>query len=188
LSARTAARWVARTFGTGAPKDVGFRGNPNAGSFNTTTGLFTGNPTQIFSSGVRSPITSGGLWYQTVGAPPTLQVNDLGTANVTYNPGVGNQSFWANTSRGDGRRLSQYTNLRASVNRTVYAGAMKFAINDDLNFTADASYGEVSTLNRTAGFGTDTTFAIGNIQADNAVCECRAACRVSFWWQRPSAC
>ena len=44
----------------------------------------------------------------------------------------------------------------------------KFKINDDLNFTADASYGEVGTLNRTGGFGTDTTFAIGNIQADNA--------------------
>ena len=160
--------------------DVGFIGNPNAGSFNTTTGRFTGNPTQILASGVRSPITPGGLWYQTFGAPPTLQVNDLGTGNVAYNPGTGNQSFWANVSGGNGRRLSEYTNLRAPVNRTVYAGTFKFKINDDLNFTADASYGEVGTINRTGGFGTDTTFAIGNIQADNAYLLLNPALQTGF--------
>ncbi len=160
--------------------DVGFTGNPAAGSFNTTTNRFTGAPTNILKYGVRSPITSGGLWYQTFGAPPTLQVNDLGTANVAYNPGTGNQSFWANTSGGNGRRLSQYTNLRAPVDRTVYAGTLSFEINDSLNFTADASYGEVGTLNRTGGFGTDTTFAIGNIAPDNAYLALNPALQTGF--------
>jgi iron complex outermembrane recepter protein len=161
-------------------QDIGFIGNPLAGSFNTTTGRFTGAPTNVLRANVRSPITSGGLWYQTFGAPPTLQVNDLGTANVAYNPGTGNQSFWANTSGGDGRRPSKYTNLRAPVSRTVYAGTLSFDFTDTLKFNADVSYGEVGTLNRTGGFGTDTTFAIGNIAPDNAYLARNPALQAGF--------
>jgi iron complex outermembrane recepter protein len=148
--------------------DYGTIPNTAGGSYNPATGTFTGPPTNVYVNNVRSPITSGGLWYQTFGAPPTLQTNDAGTGVVAYNPGVGNQAFWANVQGGDGRRPSMYTNLRAPVDRELFAGTFSFQLNDSLRLTADASYGTVNTINRTGGFGTDTTFAIGNIAADNA--------------------
>jgi outer membrane receptor protein involved in Fe transport len=148
--------------------DYGTIPNTAAGSYNPATGTFTGPPTNVYVNNVRSPITSAGLWYQTFGVPPTLQTNDAGTGVVAYNPGTGNQSFWANVQGGDGRRPSKYTNLRAPVDRELFAGTFSFQITESVRLTADASYGEVQTINRTGGFGTDTTFAIANIAPDNA--------------------
>ncbi len=51
---------------------------------------------------------------------------------------------------GDGVPIYQRTNLRAPVNRKVAAATFRFALTDSLNLTADATYGNVETTNKTA--------------------------------------
>ena len=160
--------------------DYGSIANTAAGSYNTATNTFSGNPTRVYVNNVRSPITSNGLWYQTFGGPVTLNTNDAGTGVVPYKAGTGAQAFWSDTSTGDGRRPSAYTNLRAPVDRNVLASTLTFKLTDSVNLTADASWGEVHTKNRTGGFGTDTTFAIGNIAPDNAYLKLNPGLQAGF--------
>jgi outer membrane receptor protein involved in Fe transport len=58
---------------------------------------------------------------------------------------------------GDGVPIYQRTNLRAPVERKLATAVLRFALNDTgtLNLTADASYGNVETLNQTAALGSN---------------------------------
>jgi iron complex outermembrane recepter protein len=51
---------------------------------------------------------------------------------------------------GDGIPIYQRTNLRAPVDRKIFTGTFRYALTDSLNFTMDAMYGDVETLNKTA--------------------------------------
>ena len=89
------------------------------------------------------------------GASSVFQSNAAGTGVTAYNLGQGaanlvNASPSNTVVGGDGIPVYQYTNLRAPVDRKIVMGALKFALTDTLNLTADASYGHVETTNTNA--------------------------------------
>ena len=101
---------------------------------------------QISESGVLQGVT-------VAGNPNALyQANADGTGVINYNLGAQPYATLGSPNNtvvgGDGIPIYQYTNLRAPVDRKIGMGALKFALTDTLNLTADASYGHVETTNR----------------------------------------
>ena len=143
----------------------GFIQNPAA----TANGGTNANaPNFILANNVRNAQLSTAGVFQNFGAPfgaPTLGVNAAGTGTIPFNVGTGATGNPFNAVvGGDGRSAYEYTNLRAPVDRRVGMAALKFALTDTVNLTAEASYGLVETTNITGAL--DANFTA--IQPDNA--------------------
>jgi outer membrane receptor protein involved in Fe transport len=130
----------------------------NAGFYQNTTGV---GPLYLKGENLRSnQISESGVLQLPPLAPGAtqpasiFQSNADGTGVIPYNlgaaPFAGQGSPNNTVVGGDGVPIYQYTNLRAPVDRKVAMGALKFALTDTLNLTADASYGHVETVNRNA--------------------------------------
>ena len=150
--------------------------NPSAGAYDATLGgwAFGGalvtpanpHPANILAYNVRSPFSYAGV----IAGPftgPLAQVNTSGTAIMPFQSGVGSTVFYPAVSGGEGRPAYRYTNLRSPVNRNVFTGTFSFKLTDTVNLTADASWGEVKTDQRTGALDDGGFFGKG-IQADNA--------------------
>jgi iron complex outermembrane recepter protein len=142
----------------------GFRQNER----NTTPNLSDNQTTFVRDSNLRASQISYNTVFQNFGAPfgaPTLQSNAAGTGTIPFNAGTGaNGSPFNIVVGGDGRSIYEYTNLRAPVKRDVAMGSLKFALTESLQLTAEASWGQVNTLNRNGQL--DARFQ--SVAADNA--------------------
>jgi outer membrane receptor protein involved in Fe transport len=96
-----------------------------------------------YASGVGAPAVVGKNCFASPGAP------FFGDAGIP--PCAALPSPMNTVPGGDGVPIYQRTNLRAPVDRKVAAGTFRFALTDSLNLNADASYGNVETVNQTAG-------------------------------------
>ena len=124
-------------------------------------------PNFILASNVRNAQLSTAGVFQNFAAPflPTLGVNAAGTGTIPFNVGTGAVGSPFNAVvGGDGRSAYEYTNLRAPVDRRVGMAAVKFALTDSLNVTAEASHGLVTTTNITGALDANFT----SIAPDNA--------------------
>ncbi|MCC6632287.1 MAG: TonB-dependent receptor [Gammaproteobacteria bacterium] len=150
--------------------------NPAAGAYSATLGgwAFNGalvtasnpHPANIMAYNVRSPFTPAGV----IAGPftgPLAQVNTSGTALMPFQSGVGSTVFYPAVSGGEGRPAYYYTNLRSPVDRNVFTGTLSFKVTDTVNLTADASWGEVTTDQRTGALDDGGFFGKG-IRNDNA--------------------
>ena len=125
----------------------------NAGFYQNTPGA---SPLYLKGENLRSNqiSESGVLQGATVAGNPNAlyQSNADGTGVINYNLGAQPYASLGSPNNtvvgGDGIPIYQYTNLRAPVDRKIAMGALKFALTDTLNLTADASYGHVETTNR----------------------------------------
>jgi iron complex outermembrane recepter protein len=136
---------------------------------NTATGGIGGS-TYLAGENLRSNQTSySGVFFQKPsGAGTVFQSNAAGTGLTNFAlgqepyasgvgslPGAAAPSPFNTVPGGDGVPIYQRTNLRAPVDRKVFTGTFRFALTDSLNLTADASYGNVETLNQTAALGSN---------------------------------
>jgi outer membrane receptor protein involved in Fe transport len=160
--------WCARNVNLITPAD--------AGAYDATLGgwafggslvtLANPHPGSVLASNVRSPFTAAGV----VAAPfagPLAQVNIAGTGLQPFQSGTGSTIFYPAVSGGEGRPAYQYTNLRSPVDRNVATGTFSFELTDSINLTADASWGQVQTDQRTGALDDGGFFGKG-IRADNA--------------------
>ena len=163
-------------------KNVAAITNPSAGAYDATLGgwAFGGalvtaanpHPGTIMASNVRSPFSYAGVLegpgfipFMTQG--PVGQINNAGTALLPFQNGVGSNTFYGALSGGEGRPANFYTNLRAPVNKNVLSGTLSFKVTDSINLTADASWGQVRTDNKTGALDDGGFFGKG-LHADNA--------------------
>src|SRR5262249_29766127 len=115
-------------------------------------------PTYLVGENLRSNQQSvfGVLNGVSSGAGTVFQSNATGTGVQNFNLGLEPYASGLNSSPfnvvpgGDGIPIYASTNLRAPVARKVAMPAMTFALTDSINLTADASYGNVETVNITA--------------------------------------
>jgi outer membrane receptor protein involved in Fe transport len=159
--------------------------NPAAGAYNAALGgwafdpdgafgpaqpalvtLANPRPGSIMAYNVRSPFSYAGVIASPFGGP-LAQVNNAGTTLMPFTNGVGSNTFYAAVAGGEGRPAYQYTNLRSPVDRNVLMGTLSFKVTDTVNLTADASWGEVKTDQRTGALDDGGFFGKG-IRGDNA--------------------
>jgi outer membrane receptor protein involved in Fe transport len=138
-------------------KDRGFYQNTQ-----NTAGI---GPTYLVGEDLRSNQTSyTGVLYNTpgTGANTVLQSNTAGSGVQNFALGAQPYSSAGTPFNvvpgGDGVPIYQRTNLRAPVDRKVAMANFKFALTDNLNLTADASYGNVETTNKTAALASNFVF------------------------------
>ena len=99
-----------------------------------------------YASGLGAPNPTGTCQFNP--GPPFF-----GTAGIFPCPAL--PSPMNTVPGGDGIPIYQRTNLRAPVDRKVFTGTFRFALTDSLNLTADASYGDVETINQTAALNSN---------------------------------
>lgn len=144
---------------------------PVAGMHNGTA--WVGGPGSVLRYNVSSPVSNAGVFANAF-TGPVAQVNAAGNNILPFRAGVGSQVFYGATTGGDGRPANYYTNLRSPVKRAVAAGTLKFNFTDTVTLTADASWGEVKSTNRTGALDSGGFFDPA-IAADNAYAQLNPA-------------
>ncbi|HVY80132.1 MAG TPA: TonB-dependent receptor [Steroidobacteraceae bacterium] len=127
----------------------GVRSGPNTVYQSNATGTGVTNFTlgqEPYASGVGAPNPTG-TCTQNPGPP------FFGTAGIPPCPAL--PSPMNTVPGGDGVPIYQRTNLRAPVDRKVASATLRFALTDSLNLNADASYGNVETINQTAALNSN---------------------------------
>jgi iron complex outermembrane recepter protein len=152
---QTARSWCSR--------QVGIFQNPNFPADGRAQYLITEGLQEAWRS------TSGVFYLHNPGAPSTDPVNarlsEDGTSLVPWNPGiVEGGGAAANAIGGDGEPLYLRTTLRSQVDRRVLYGNFDYEINDALNMSVEASWGNVESLNPNTSLTADNFC----IRADNA--------------------
>jgi outer membrane receptor protein involved in Fe transport len=131
----------------------------NRGFFQNTQVAAIGGPTYLAGENLRTNQTSFSGVFNLTGNPAatqTFQASPDGTTLVPfalgqqpYASGAGSSPFNV-VPGGDGIPIYSATNLRAPVERKLATATFRFALTDSVNLNADASYGNVETINATA--------------------------------------
>jgi outer membrane receptor protein involved in Fe transport len=96
-----------------------------------------------YASGVGAPNPTGNCTIPPPGGGQGIPPCPAGPSPMNTVPG------------GDGIPIYKYTNLRAPVDRKVATATFTFALTDTMNLTADASYGNVETVNLTGALNSN---------------------------------